>query len=130
MTINKNKRSFLRWKCHLRMTQNEAFKSSKVRLQNSYKKCIVKNYSLLSATSAISLSHVAHSTTPFKQGYFVPSLWTLEKVITDFDDFFGPKVTPTIRMLNLKCSREVTTEIFAWFKISQWEKQISTGSCD
>ena len=57
-------------------------------------------------------------------------MWTLEKVRTGLDNYLGPKMIPTAWILNLKCSRETTTETFDWSEISQWEKQISTNSWD
>ena len=62
---------------------------------------------------------------------------SLDKLIhTDFVDFskneirfgqlFSSKKIPSTWIINLKCSKETTTEFFACCKISQWEKQIST----
>ena len=53
-------------------------------------------------------------------------MWIFEKIKTDLDDFVGPYETSSTLILNLKCSRQTTTEILAGFKTSQWEKQIST----
>ena len=35
-------------------------------------------------------------------------MWTLARVKTDLDAFLGPKMTPTIWILNQECSREKT----------------------
>ena len=55
-------------------------------------------------------------------------MWTLENIKTHLIVFLGPKMSQTVWMSILKCSKETPTETFTWSKISQWEKQISTGS--
>ena len=57
-------------------------------------------------------------------------MWTLQNVKTVLDSFLGPIMTPATFMLNLKRSRQPTTESFSCSKISLWEKQFSSSSCD
>ena len=40
--------------------------------------------------------------------WLAPTMWTFARVKTDLDAFLGPKMTPTVWILNQKCSREKT----------------------
>ena len=57
-------------------------------------------------------------------------MWSLENVKADLDIFLGPKMTPYTRMSKIKFSTETTKETFAFSKILQWERQISTSWCN
>ena len=56
--------------------------------------------------------------------WLASTMWTLVKVKTVLDEFFGPKFLPTTWMWNSNCSRKMKTKIFAWHKTWQWERQI------
>ena len=55
-------------------------------------------------------------------------MWTLERVRTGFDIFYGPQMAAFTWMLNLECWRETTSDKFALSKFSQGERQIKTNS--
>ena len=56
-------KNLLLWKCHLTRTKKDAYISSGMQLQNHSLTLIHKNKSLLSATSLLSQSPMAHNTT-------------------------------------------------------------------
>ena len=119
-----------KWKCLVTLIKRETYKSNGFPLQNLSLIFIVKSYSLPSTTSVLSHSPVAHNTTSalvkptctnyVDIGWFQDRFWL----------FLGLKLNPTTWMYNLKCSGKMTTKCFDWYKILQWEKQVSTSSCD
>ena len=119
-----------KWNCNVTLPWKNRIKGS----VSSSK--IILHFSLFKIIRLFRLpaSYLLHPwlTTPMFlwTSYFLPKMLTLKKDKTDLDAFLGPKMTPTTRMLNLKCSRETTTENFAGSKISQWQRQNSTNSCN
>ena len=110
--------------------QKHAYISNEMLLQNHSLTFIHKNKSILSATSVLSRSPMAYNTT-----------LSLDKLTcTDYVDFgkcqdrFGhiswSKNDSNYLDVKLKFSRKMTRKSSDWSTILQWERQISTSSCD
>ena len=63
MTMSKKGKNLLMWKCHVTRTKKDAYINNEMQLQNHSLTFIHKNKSLLSATSILSRSPMAYSTT-------------------------------------------------------------------
>ena len=127
---DRKKEKHLIWNCHVTMTKNDAYKSNEMHLRNHALNSIDKNKSLLSATSFLYRSPMAYNTTA-----------SLDKLTcTDYVDFgkcqdkFGHSFLVQKQFVyldvKLKVFKKVTTMSSDWFKITQWQKRISTSLCD
>ena len=63
MLKTKKRENPLIWKCHVTMTKKDAYISNDMELQNHSLSFILKNKSILSATSILSRSPIAYNTT-------------------------------------------------------------------
>ena len=112
------------------MVEKDAYISNESQLQIHSLNFIYRNLSLLSATSILSLSTLAQNTTASLGKPTCPDYLDFGNCQDRFGRFSRSKNDSSNLDVNLKSSSETTTETFAWFKISQWEKQISNGSYD
>ena len=101
------------------MIKKDAFMKKEMQLQNQYLTFIHKNKSLLSPTSILSHSPVAHKITPSLRNLTCTEDVDFGKRQDSYGRLSYSKKAPTTWMLNLKSSRETITEIFAWCKIAE-----------
>ena len=100
MTVSEKGKNLLIWKCHVTMTQKDAYISNEKQLQNLSSTFNLKNKSLFQLP-AFCLVHPWLTTLqkPWTN-WLAPTMWILAIVKTDLDDFHGPKMTPTTWILN------------------------------
>ena len=78
----------------------DAYKSSNFHFSKSLFNFHSQKNSLLSATSILSRSPMVYNTTETLDKLVCTTMWTLARVKTDLDASPGPKMTPTIWILN------------------------------
>ena len=142
MTMLNNREIIFIWKFHVAMTKEvknifichcyvtftieEAYRSNSSQFLKHSLSFIVKNCSLLLATSVLSPPPKSNDTTSSLDNLSCTKYVDFGYYQDILDVCGGPKMTSTTWLLNLKCSRETS---FAGSKISPSENQISTTSC-
>ena len=122
-------KNLLKCKCHVTMTKKDAYISIKMQFQIHSLTSILKNKSLLLATSILSRSAMAYNTTV-----------SLDKLTcTDYVDFgkcqdksgqvFLSKNDSNYLDVKLKVFRKDDNKELDWSTILRWEKRISTNLC-
>ena len=85
-------------KCQMTIFKRDAYIGNEMQLQNLSLVFIPKNKSLLSATSVLSRSSLAHNTTASLDKLILRNMWTLANAKTDLVEFIGPKIFPNTWM--------------------------------
>ena len=80
------------WNCHVTMTKKDAYISNDMQIQNLSLTFILKNKSLLTATSILSRSPMAYNTT---DQLSCTDYVDFGKFQVNFGQFLGPKTIPT-----------------------------------
>ena len=112
------------------MTKKEALRNNNLQHWNHSSTLVLQKYSLLSTSSILSRLPTAHNTTASSDKLPCYDYVDSGKCQNTFENFLGPKTVQNTWTKDSKFSKMTKTKIFDWHRTLQFERQISTHSCD